>query len=282
LSGNLASRRRSSSTPPAGSPDLALALDDQAQRHRLHAPGRQAFAPDLLAQQRAELVADQAVEDAARLLGVHALLIDRARLRERRGDRIARDLVKFHAVHRAPARHRLEHGGQVPGDRLAFAVGVGGQVDFRGLARKFAQARHDRAHILARVFAGRDHVARLEIVLEVDAQAVLGQIAHVADRSLDVITGAEKLADGAGLGRGFDDHQFLPVARRLRLAELGVLRRAPHAVHLRTADRAHALRGRRARGSEQRARVGHLTLGLTFYAIGFHSFSQPEVLSAEC
>ena len=49
--------------------DLALALDDQAHGDRLHAAGRQAAA-DLARQQRAERVADEAVDDPARLLGV--------------------------------------------------------------------------------------------------------------------------------------------------------------------------------------------------------------------
>ena len=55
--------------------DLALAIADQLQRDRLHAAGAQAAA-DLVPQQRADLVADQPVEDAARLLRVDHLLVD--------------------------------------------------------------------------------------------------------------------------------------------------------------------------------------------------------------
>ena len=59
--------------------DLALAIDDHAHGDGLHAPGGQA-APNLAAQEVADRVADQAVEDAARLLGVDAVHVDAARI----------------------------------------------------------------------------------------------------------------------------------------------------------------------------------------------------------
>ena len=69
--------------------DLALALDDQAERDRLDAAGRQAGL-DPPPQQRGDLVADEPVEDPARLLGVEQLQVDLARvLRRPRGSRRA-------------------------------------------------------------------------------------------------------------------------------------------------------------------------------------------------
>ena len=59
--------------------DLALALDDEPDRDRLHATGRQATL-DLLAEERAQRVADEAVDDAARLLGVDEVHVDLARV----------------------------------------------------------------------------------------------------------------------------------------------------------------------------------------------------------
>ena len=58
---------------------LLLALDDYPQRHRLHASGADA-ALDLVPQQRADLVADQPIEHAARLLGVEQVVIELARI----------------------------------------------------------------------------------------------------------------------------------------------------------------------------------------------------------
>jgi hypothetical protein len=62
-------RPRRSSTRALEGLDLQLALDDQAQRRALHAPGGEPAA-DLLPQQRREVEADQVVQRPARLLGV--------------------------------------------------------------------------------------------------------------------------------------------------------------------------------------------------------------------
>ena len=77
--------------------DLALALDDQPERDRLHAAGRQAR-PDPPPQQRRDLVADQPVEHAPRLLGIEQLQVDLARMQERLEDRVPGDLGERHAL----------------------------------------------------------------------------------------------------------------------------------------------------------------------------------------
>ena len=61
--------------------DLQLAVADEAQGDGLHAAGGEPLG-DLLPEQRAELVADQAIEDPARLLGVDAIHIDLPRFFE--------------------------------------------------------------------------------------------------------------------------------------------------------------------------------------------------------
>ena len=90
--------------------DLALALDDQAHGDRLHAPRRQAAA-DLARQQRAQRVADEAVDDAAGLLGVDEVAVDVARAGERLADRalgdlVERDPMRLRARARSPPRRR--------------------------------------------------------------------------------------------------------------------------------------------------------------------------------
>ena len=82
--------------------DLALAVDDQAQRDRLHAAGRLG-AGQLAPQHRRQREADQIIERAAGAIGVDQILIELARM-----------------------RHRLEHGRL--GDRVeGHALDVGGQ-----------------------------------------------------------------------------------------------------------------------------------------------------------
>ena len=77
--------------------DLLLALHDKTRGNRLHAPGGQAAA-DLLPQQRAELVADDAVKYPAGLLGVHQIIIDAARLLNAARHNVFCDLVERHAL----------------------------------------------------------------------------------------------------------------------------------------------------------------------------------------
>ena len=99
-------------------------------------PGRQTPA-DLLPEEGADLVADQAVEDAPRLLGVDPLLVDPPGLLERGLDRLLGDLVEEDAVDLV--RRELELLGDVPADRLALPVGVGGDVERLGLLARLLQ-----------------------------------------------------------------------------------------------------------------------------------------------
>ena len=123
------------------SEDLELALTDDAQGDALHPPRGEA-APDLVPEQRADLVSDQAVEDAAGLLCVHLINIDRLRPLEGLADRLLGDLVEHHAV-----EFRLGALGQLlfemPADRLALAIGVGGEIDRLDALGRFLQLRQD-------------------------------------------------------------------------------------------------------------------------------------------
>ena len=103
---------------------LALALNDDAGRHGLHPPGRQAPA-HLLPQHRADLVAIQPVQDAAGLLGVDEVGVQIAGIFGGGPDRRFGDLVKHHPPDRD---FRFEGLQQMPGDGLALPVTVGGQV----------------------------------------------------------------------------------------------------------------------------------------------------------
>ena len=114
--------------------DLLFALADHAQRGALHAAGRQS-APHLLPQQRRQIESDQVVERATRLLRIDQIERQLARRGHRCTNRVARDLVEHDAMHGLLALELaalLENLGEVPGDRLALAIGVGRQIAATG------------------------------------------------------------------------------------------------------------------------------------------------------
>jgi hypothetical protein len=73
--------------------DLVLPFHDQTKRDGLNASGRKA-AHDFAPQKRRKFVSDETVEDPARLLGIHQIFINGARMFERIQDRFFGDLVK--------------------------------------------------------------------------------------------------------------------------------------------------------------------------------------------
>jgi hypothetical protein len=175
---------------------------------------------------RRHLVAVQAIEDAARLLGVDQLGVDRARRGDRVLDRLLGDLVEHHPPHRHLG---LEHLVQVPGDRLSFAIFIGREVQLGGLGQQVLQLL-DLGLLL-----GRHDVQRHEAVLDVDAGAgprlaavrvgdLVGpgrQVADVADRRLDDRAATEEAADGLRLGRRLDDDERGTHGGRRSLRDVG-------------------------------------------------------------
>ena len=196
---------------------LALPVDDQPGRHRLHAPGGQ-LGHDLLPQHRRDLVPVQPVQHAARLVRVDQALVDLPRVGDGAGDRLRRDLVEDHPAVRHLGLELLE---QVPGDGLALAVFIGGEQEFVGVLEQALELGH-----LLLLVAVHD-VERLEVVVHVDAEpgprlgAVLGRdlrgaVGHVPDvahAGLDHIAVTQVPGDGPGLGGGLDDDELgTPVA----------------------------------------------------------------------
>ena len=207
-------RERAGDVPVLGRDErhpLALALDHEPRRHRLHAAGRQSL-HHLAPEHRRDLVAVEAVEDPPRLLRVHEPVVDLARLVDRALDRALRDLVEDHAADRDL---RLQHLHEVPGDRLALAILVRREPQLVGVLELRPQARDDL--LLLRI----DDVERLEIGVDVDAEArprllllllrhlrgAVRKVADVADRRLDDVVVAEVTRDGLRLGGRLDDHE---------------------------------------------------------------------------
>ena len=190
---------------------LALALDDDPRRHGLHPAGRQAPA-HLLPQHRADLVAVQPVQDAAGFLGIDEVGVELTGIGGGGPDRRFGDLVKYHPPDRD---FRFEGLQQMPGDGLALAVTVGGQIQ---LVDVFEQTfEFCDGGLLIRA----DHVEGFEVVVDVDAGAgprlglilsrhvggVLGKVADMAPGGLDDVIGAQVAGNFARLGGRLDDDE---------------------------------------------------------------------------
>ena len=177
--------------------DLPLPLDDQPKRDGLHPAGGETGL-DAVPEDGAGLVADQPVENAASLLRVDLSVVDPSRLAQRFLDGVLGDLVKQDPV---GGDAGVELVGDVPGDRLALAVRVGGQVDGRCALGRFLEL----GQRLGLALDG--DVLRFEPALHVHAQLAGGQVPHVADGGLHVIAGTQVLPDGLGLGGRLDDDE---------------------------------------------------------------------------
>ena len=133
-------------------------------------------------------------------------------LLERLVDRVLGDLVEDEPPHRDL---RLQHLRQVPADRLAFAVRVGGQQQFGRVLDRGLEMR-DLLLLL-----GRHHVVGGEVALDVHAQPApllvldllgdrggrLGQVADVPVARFDPVLGSEEAAERLGLGGRLDDDE---------------------------------------------------------------------------
>ncbi len=179
-------------------PDLLLALHHQAHGHALHAARGEAAA-DLLPEDGRDPVADQPVENAARLLRVIEIAVELQRRLDGLLDGLLGDLVEEDA--RGGHLALLELLEDVPGDGLALAVGVGGEEDaVDALGRRLELGDH----LLLRL---DDLVDRLEPVLDVHADLALGQVHHVAHRGLHHVARAQVLLDRLRLGGRLHHHQ---------------------------------------------------------------------------
>ena len=179
--------------------DVALSLDDQAQRYGLHAAGRKPPA-DLIPEQGGDFVAHQAVQHAAGLLRVHQVQIDLPGFLESCLDRFGGDFVEQHPEDLLPlGLVGGEHVGQMRADRFAFAVRVRGKIDSVSFLTGFLQLRHHLG-------LARNHfVGGLEPILHVNAKILLRQVFHVAEGSFDAVVAPQILVDGFRLGRRFHD-----------------------------------------------------------------------------
>ena len=210
--------------------DLALALDDESQRHRLHTPRRQALL-HRFPEHGARLVTDQPVEHTPRLLRFDLLLVDVARVVDGAADGVPRDLVEQHPsdwhVHAAALGLDLQR--DMRSDRLPLAIGVGRDENLAGILRRGLQLGDG-------LFLPRNR-NELGLETDVDAELLFREVHDVTDRRPNAETAPEVLADGLRLRRRFDDDERCRTSRRWRALVIRHIGRIPAAA---------ALAGRRA------------------------------------
>ena len=205
--------------------DLALALDHQLHRYRLH-PACRETTGDFRPEQRRHHVADHTIEETTCLLRVDPVQIEIARLGERLLNCLLGDFVEHHALVAAViTANRL---AQVPGDGLPLSIQVGCEIDGVGFLGQTTQFFDDL------FLAGQDLVLGFPAVLRVDphagyeltlglllgrqrrrfggrslaaldrllvGRAAGGKVADVADTRLHHVLVAQILVDCLGLGR---------------------------------------------------------------------------------
>ncbi len=180
--------------------DLELAVAHQPQRDRLHAAGR-ARARQLAPEHRRQREADEIVERAARQIGVDQRLVDGARVLHRLAHRLLGDGVEDDAldVDILEKLLFLEHFQHVPGDRLALAVGVGGENELVGALDRPGDVGEALLRLAVHL---PDHV---EVGLRIDRAVLGGQVTHMAKGRQHLVAAAEVFIDRFCLGRRLDN-----------------------------------------------------------------------------
>ena len=183
--------------------DFELAVADEAQRHRLH-PAGGARARELAPQHRREGKADEVVECPAGEIRVDQGAVDAAGVLHRIEHRLLGDGVEHHPLDRLLPDGVLffQHLEHVPGDRLALAVGVGGQDQLVG-------ALHGPGNVVE-ALAGLvvDLPEHAEIVLGIDRSVLRREVTDMAERRQHLVAGAKVFVDRFCLGRRLDDNDI--------------------------------------------------------------------------
>ncbi len=169
-------------------------VTDDPNGNRLHPASTKAafnFAP----KERRYLIADKAIKDASRLLGLIFALVQFLGLIHGFEDGIAGQLMKQDTVKSSP--FLFKNFGRMPGDRLAFPVGVRCQVDLRCVAGRLFERRDNFT------FAGDGAILRLETVFNFDPHLLGRQVFYMTDRCSDIVRAAEIFFNGFDFGGRF-------------------------------------------------------------------------------
>src|SRR5262249_8929510 len=160
-----------------------------------------ARARQLAPQHRRQGEADEIVEGAARQVGVDQGAVDLARVLHRLRHRLLGDGVEHHALDVLLLQRALflQYLEDVPGNGLAFAVGVGGEDELFGVLDGLG----DVGEPLLRL--GIDLPDHMEVGVRIDRPVLGRQVADMAEGRQDLIAGPEVLVDRFRLGGRLDN-----------------------------------------------------------------------------
>ena len=154
--------------------NLAVTVSNNLRRYRLHAACTQALA-DFTPQQRAELIAYDAVENTACLLCVDHIHINGTRMLDSVLDSSAGNLMKFNTA--LVLRRNAQNMTKMPADCFALAVRVSCQINF---IRFFSQG----LELLNQLALAADvDILGFKVVLYVDTEGALRQVTQMSHRS---------------------------------------------------------------------------------------------------
>ena len=180
--------------------DLDLAVDDDAQRHRLHA-ARRTRTRQLAPQHGRQREAHQIVERAAGEIRIHQLLVDLARVLDRFRHRLLGDGVERHALDRLALQHLavVERFQHVPRDRFSLAIRVGCEDEAVGRLHRI----RDILDVFCRLPV--DVPGHRKVIVRTYGTVLGGQVADMAVRGHHLVPGAQVLVDGLDLTRRLYD-----------------------------------------------------------------------------
>src|SRR6185437_5010151 len=192
--------------------DFALTFNNQSQRYGLNASSGESTT-NLVPQQRGDLVSNQAVKHATRLLSINQVAIDLPGMLERFSNGALRDFIEGDPLNAQPvftsfllllclflaASVARQLFLKVRSDSFAFPVRVRREIN---RFRRICQLLQLDQNLF---FSGDDDVFGIEFIFDVDAQRALGQVLHVPKRSLHGEALSQIFLYGLRLGWRFDD-----------------------------------------------------------------------------
>ncbi len=153
----------------------------------MHAPGRKSRF-DFFPKHRRKFETHDAVEHTTRLLGIHQVDVDVARILYSMENSILCDFVEDDSL--GGFRLKLQHLIQVPGYSLPLAVLIGSEPHHLCLLSFLLKLRHKGLLVIGNL------IFRHETVIHVDAEILLPQIADMAVARHHGEVRAEELSDG--------------------------------------------------------------------------------------